>query len=171
MHGYAERDRLHLGDSAVHVGAEIGLRQQHDRLRAALPAERQVPLDAAEIEVVVEPRDDEHDVDVRGEHLRLGLVERRLADERAASRQHGVNRPAAFVGTCGDGEPVAHGGMLSFMTELSRRLHAELTELGVDDVVDSVLHGRARGHEAVLLVRPERFGERLVPAERLQIQG
>jgi hypothetical protein len=33
-----------------------------------------------------------------------------------------------------------------------------------------MFHGRARWHEAVLLVRLERFGKRLVPAKGLQIQ-
>jgi hypothetical protein len=170
VHRHAERDGFDLGDARVHVVAEIRLREQDDRLRAALPAQRQVALDATDVEVVVEPRDDEYDVHVRREHLRLRLVERRLPDERTPPRQDGVDCRPAFVGARSDGEPVANCGMLAFMPELPGCLRAKLTELGVDDVVDSVFHGRARGNEAVLLVRPERFGERLVPAEGLQIQ-
>ena len=38
VHGDAERDRLDLAATRLDVVAEVGLRQEHDRLRAALPA-------------------------------------------------------------------------------------------------------------------------------------
>jgi len=50
------------------------------------------------------------------------------------------------------------------------QLRAELAGFGIDDLFASVLDGHASWREAVLCVRPERVGERLVPAELLELQ-
>ena len=65
-----------------------------DRPRAALPRHGEVALEAARVEVVVEPRDDEGGVDVGGDDLLDGLVAGGLAREDALARQHGVDRGA-----------------------------------------------------------------------------
>ena len=117
------------------------------------------------------PQTTNDDVDVRGHDLRLRLGPRDLAHERAAPRQHGVDRRAAFVGARRDGDPVADGRMLVVVAQPAGELGAELAVLRVDDVFDSVFHGDARGREAVLLERPERVGERRVPAQGLEVQG
>ena len=69
MDRYADRNRLDLEQRRLDVGAEIGLGQDDDRGGAALPAQGQVPLEAAGIEVAVEARGQEDDVDVRGDDL------------------------------------------------------------------------------------------------------
>ncbi len=118
----------------------------------------------------VETADDEDDVDVRRDDLRLRLGPRHLADERASPRQDRVDRRATLVRPRGDGQPVADGRMLFVVAQAAGELGAQLAEGAVDDVLDSVLDGRARGHEAVLFIRVERLGERRVPAQGLEIQ-
>ena len=170
VHGNAEGDGLHLEHVALHVVAEIGLRQQDDRLRAALPGEREEPLDPPEVVVRVEAADDEDDVDVRRDDLRLRLRPGDLADERASPGQDRADRRPALVRARGDGQPVADGRMLVVVAQPAGELGTQLAVRGVDDVLGSVLDGRARGHEAVLFIRVERLGERRVPAQGLEIQ-
>src|SRR5262249_43742396 len=61
-------------------------------------------------------------------------------------------------------------GMLVRMPEPAGDLCSKLAVLGVDDVLGSVLDRRPRGDETVLLVRVERLGERVVPAQGLKVQ-
>src|SRR3954470_3297466 len=82
-----------------------------------------------------------------------------------------MDRRAGFVGTRSYGDPVADRGMLVAMAQLAGELGAELAVLRVDDVFASVLHGHARGREAVVLEGTERIGERRVPAQGLKVQG
>src|SRR5262249_19560764 len=147
--------------------------QQHDRLRAALPREREVALDAPDVVVRVEAADDEDDVDVGSDDLRLRLAAlggRALANERAPPREDGRDRRAILVLPSGDRDPVADRGMLVGVPQPAGDLRATLAVLRVDDVLASVLDRRPRGDETVLLVREERLGERVVPAQGLKIQ-
>ena len=57
--------RCHRG----RVVLEVGLREQHDRARAALDGEREVALEQPAVELLAERMHDEHDVDVGGDHL------------------------------------------------------------------------------------------------------
>ena len=170
MHGHAVGNRLDLERAQLEVVAEIGFREQHDRLRATLPCEREIALDSADVVVQVEAADDEDDVHVGRDDLRLGLHERDLAHECASSRQDGVDRRRALVGTWRDSQPVADRGMLVGMPQPAGRNGTELTELRVDDVLAAMLDGCARGHEAVQLIRVERLGQRRVPAQGLEVQ-
>jgi hypothetical protein len=54
MHGDAKRNRLDLEHAQLEVGVEVGLRQDDDGLRAALPGHRDVALEPAQIEVFVQ---------------------------------------------------------------------------------------------------------------------
>jgi hypothetical protein len=139
-------------------------------LSAALPRERQVALDAPDVEVQIEAADDERDVDVRGDDLRLRLGPGDLAHERAASRQDRMDCRAALVGARSDGDPVADRRVFIVVTQLAGELSAELALLRIDDIFASMFHGHARGREAVVLERPERVGERGVPAQGLEMQ-
>ena len=94
------------------VVAEIRLREDDDGLGAALPAERQVPLEPADVQVAVEARGQEDDVDVRGDDLldRLAVVVGRHPRELRPPRQHGLDH-----GGLGrrDGHPVADRGQVA----------------------------------------------------------
>jgi hypothetical protein len=81
-----------------------------------------------------------------------------------------VDSCAAFVGARRDGDPVADCGMLVVVAQPAGELGAELAVLRVNDVFASVLHGHARGREAVVLEGPELVGERRVPTQGREIQ-
>ena len=55
--------------STVDVVGEVGLVQDDDRRHLAGPGDREVAFDPTEIEVVVEARDEQRDVDVRRHDL------------------------------------------------------------------------------------------------------
>src|SRR5262249_35713021 len=134
------------------------------------PRERQVTLDPTNVEVEVQAADDEDDVDVRRDDLRLRLVPRDLPHEGGAPRQDRLDPGAALVGTGGDGDPVAYGRMLVVVAQPAGELRTKLALLRVHDVLASVLDGDTRGRETVGLIRAERVGMRLVPAQGLQVQ-
>src|SRR5207302_6608032 len=56
--------RLDIGSGLHGVGAQVRFVQNDDGLRAALPREEKITLDAAEIEIAIESGDDEKHVDV-----------------------------------------------------------------------------------------------------------
>ena len=62
----------HLGHARRQVVAQVGLVEQHHRCRAARPGQCQVALQAPQVEVVGERRDDDHGVHVGGDDLLLG---------------------------------------------------------------------------------------------------
>ena len=72
----------HLGHARVRIGGEVGLREDDERVGGRVGGQREHALDAAEVELAVQRRDDDHEVDVGGEDLRLAAVARR-AHERA----------------------------------------------------------------------------------------
>ena len=92
-HGHARRDRVHRDQSTVDVVGEVGLVEDDDRRHAARPGDREIALDPAQVEVVVETRDQERDVDVRGHDLLVvdaGPAPRRIRRhplEHAPARQ------------------------------------------------------------------------------------
>ena len=73
---------------APRVVDAVGLRQHDLRRRAALPDRDEIALDAARLEIRAERADDEREVDVRRQRLRLRRQSRRLPHDRAAPRQH-----------------------------------------------------------------------------------
>ena len=87
MDGDAERDRLDLGDELPRILEPVGLREHDLGRRAGLPDRDEVALEAARLEIRAERRDDERDVDVRGERLRRRRQAGGVADDRAAARQ------------------------------------------------------------------------------------
>ena len=169
---HAERDRLDLEHLQRMVGVEIALRQHDHRLGAALPRHRHVPLQAAEVEVLVQRHDQEDGVDVGGEHLLLRGVQRDLARELRPAGDDGVDRRRVLLRPGRDRDPVADGRQLAgaggFMRELAGGVRAELAELGVDDVGAAVLRGDARRDPALGGVRFEFGCVAVSPAEILQ---
>ena len=106
-HGAAQR-RAHVEHRAGRVVAQVGLRQDDDRLGLRVGGEREEALDPAQVEVAVERPDDERDVDVRGEHLRLGAAVARGARDPAAARQQRVDDAGVRVRR----DPVADRGQV-----------------------------------------------------------
>lgn len=171
MHGHADRDGLDLERRSLRVRTEVRLRQDDHRRRAALPAEREVALEAPRVEVAVEPRDEEDDVDVRRDDLldRLAVVGGREARELRPSRQHGVDERR--VGRR-DRDPVADRGQLApglgGVAEPAGELRRLLAARRVEEVRAPVLDCHARGLEAVGGKRGELVFEGWVPAERFE---
>ena len=88
---------------AGRVRAEVGLGQDDERLRLGVGGERQEALEPAHVEVAVERPDDEREVDVGGEHLRLGAAVAGRAGDPAPARQQRVHDAGLRVGR----DPVA----------------------------------------------------------------
>ena len=148
----ADRDRLHLRGGRRDVVAQIGLRQHHGRLGAALPGQDEVSLDPSQIQVVDQATDEEDDVDVGGDDLllrRAVLVARGYADERCAPRKHAADDRRPFAAKF-EGDPVADGGQLGAVRAVvqkpSRKTRAHLSPLGIDVVGTAVLDGDAAGN-------------------------
>ena len=169
MDGQVERDRLDLVERVLGTAHEIALRQQHHRLRAALSGENDVPLDASEIQILVERGDDEDDVDVRGEHLLLGRLPGGLARELRPAGDERDDRSRLLVLARGNGDPVAHDGEVGrrrrLVVEAAGDVAAELAELREDVVGAAVWHGDPARNRVGRRDGGELLGERLVPAE------
>jgi hypothetical protein len=96
-------DRFRCG-----IGGEIRLAQDHDRLRAALPEEGQVPLDPANVEVLIERLHEEHGVHVRRDDLLCRSRPRLLTGKAGTTLEHVMDeRQAAGIGRHGCRDPVA----------------------------------------------------------------
>ena len=98
------RDRVHRQPKAIastsstrssYVGREVGLREDDHGLGAALPGHRDVALEAAQVEVLVQRHEQEDRVDVRGEHLLLRRVAARpcARTSSGAGGRRGSSRP------------------------------------------------------------------------------
>ena len=74
-------------DRVVGVLGAVGLGQHDDRLRTATTDQQQVALDAARIEVGIQAADDEHRIDVRGDHLLVVMLAGRAALDAGMARQ------------------------------------------------------------------------------------
>ena len=72
--GHAGGDGLDRDEPALEVVGDVGLVEDDDRADAARPGDGQVALQPAQVEVVVEARDDEGDVDVGRDDLLVGQV-------------------------------------------------------------------------------------------------
>ena len=94
--GAADRGS-HLGHARGRVGVEIGLRQHDERVGGRVGGQGEHALDAAERQLAVHRRDDDHDVDVGGQHLRLAAAVRR-PHERRRALLHGVDGTGLGVG-------------------------------------------------------------------------
>jgi hypothetical protein len=169
--GNADRDAFDLEQRVGDVRVQVRLGEDDHRLRAALPRRRQVPLEPAEAEVLVQPVQQQHDVDVRGEHLLERFLERLLPRDRGPSGQNGLDGAATFAGTRPNRDPVADRRHrrpdLDIVEQPARRLRAQLAGRGPDDVHAAVLRGDPSGNQ-VVVVEPLELGlPLLVPAELL----
>ena len=113
------------GELRCHGGRvvlEVGLREQHDRPRAALDGEREVTLEQPAVDLLAERMHDEHEVDVGSDHLlardaRCRLVRGATGDRR--SPRHDVDDGARRV----ERDPVADDRKLRLdPTPAARRL-------------------------------------------------
>ena len=148
-------------------------RLDEDRLRPALPHERERPFQSARAEVGVERGDDEHRVHVRRDDLRVGPAARHLADERAAPRKHVPDRGRAFRRTSGGSDPVTDGREIfgrsdRAVTQRAGDGRTELSVWAVDAASVPVLGDHTRRNETGSLEFIESGLERRVPAEALK---
>ena len=157
----AKRHRLDLVEERRHVVDEVDLREQDDRLRAALPRHREVPLEPPHVEVERQRLDEERDVDVRGEHLLAHGVPDLLAGDRRAPVEHGFDELRVGI----DADPVADGRQLVLLDEPGRGARAQLSRFGEQVVGASVLDRDAGGHEPGGAVLGERGLPAVVPAK------
>ena len=93
-----------LGD--FKIIREIGLREDDDWRRAALPRQRQVPLEPTPVEIFRQRGGNERDVDIRGHNLRSRRPTRGPPNERAAPRHDGADRGDIFGAAYGRGNPI-----------------------------------------------------------------
>ena len=94
------RQRGDLGDERAAVVDEVRLVEDDDRRGAAVPCGHQIALDPPRIEIVVEARHEEHDVDVRGDDLLLGGIAGGSPREMRRPRQDGAD-PRVAAGAAG----------------------------------------------------------------------
>ena len=160
--------------NARRIVDEIRLVEDDDRGGAALPRGHQVALDPARIEIVIEPGNEKHHIDVRRHHLLLSGIAGgapREADERGSTaRMRASPPPAGGL----DDDPVADGGKGGaagrLMTQPARDAGKTLP-LGRDHAIDvRMLQADTRGRHAVGTVRRERLGKPGGPAQILERQ-
>jgi hypothetical protein len=172
-HGGAEREP-DVGDARRRVGVEVGLGEHHDGVRAGVGGEREHALEPAHAEVAVERAEDERDVDVRGQHLRLGPAAGRGARDPAAARQHGMHDPAGRV----DRDPVTDGGQVDGrcrgMAKAAGERSGDRPAGGEQVEPAAVGGGDAGGDEVLAFERCEFRGAIWVPpegGERVQLRA
>ena len=139
------------GQGRLGVFGQVGLGQHDDRLGAAVPGDRNVALEPAQVQVAVERRDDKDDVEVGADDLRLGAPAGGLPDQRAPTRQHGLDHHIAGLARF-DGHPVTdrrEGG------RASARLEAEAAAdgcpnlaAGTQQLVEAAILGDDPGRRA-----------------------
>ena len=96
-----------VGAHLVGVGHQVGLGEDDERRRAALPGQCEEALDAAEVRLGVQPLDDDGEVDVGGEHLPVRGAGRDAGpDECGTPGKHRLGGHPA-VGPGARGDPVA----------------------------------------------------------------
>ncbi len=111
-------------DGGGGLGQKIRLVEQDDRLRPALADHDHLPLQAADVEVEVQPLDQDDDVDVGGQDLLFRPPSRGMAGQAGASRQDGMDDGLALGRIVRDGDPVADLG------KVGRRFGFELETAG-----------------------------------------
>jgi hypothetical protein len=133
----ARSNLLGLRHPELTLGARGSLREQHDGARPALADEGEVALDAPEVEVAVEPREHEREIDVGGDDLRLGSKAGGAAHETCSPRQHREDRPAVREHHPIAGRGRALAGLERPRNDRDALAHlperGDLTALGADD--------------------------------------
>src|SRR5215207_314927 len=166
MDGDAERDRLGFRELSLEIRREIGLVEDDDRIRAALPGRREVALEPAHVEVpLVESHHEEGDFDVRDKHLFRDRGPRCLPRELAASRQNEVDQAVAKP------DPIADDGQLArigLVAQTPCDLNERFAALGNDLPGAAMLHGDATGLELGGFSF-ELASELVVPTESLEL--
>ncbi len=155
---------LDLGEERRRLVDEVGLREQHDRLRPALPGHGQVALEAARVEVERQRLGEERDVDVRREHLLAGGLPHLLARDRGAPRKERLDERRLR----GHADPVANGGQVTRPHQVVRRAGAQLAVLGREVVGAPVLNGDAGGAQPGGAMLGKRGFPAVVPPEPVQ---
>ena len=114
----AGRHGLGRDPQAIHVAGEVRLVEEDDGCRTTAPGHREVALEAAEVEIAVQARDDERHVHVGGEHLVVGQAQAPapvgvggIARERGPARQDRLDDGGVVTGL--DGDPVADRGQVA----------------------------------------------------------
>ena len=133
----------------------IGLGQEDERRRAALPGDQEEALEAPRRERVVERVGHDDDVDVRGDDGRRARIVRHAALEQCAALEHGGDAVAV------DDQPVAD-------REVGVQMvggHAQLAARGAQGGKAAVDAHRARGRGGVMAELCELGGAALVPDE------
>ena len=163
---HADGDRLDLEQRVPDVAAQVGLRQHHDRLGSALPGRRDVTLEPAQAEVVVEAGEQERGVDVCREHLFVRGEAGALPHEGAAAREDRRDRRVA------DADPVAdrRNRLADFVLveHPAGSTGAHDPFRGPHDVLTAMLRGDARRRQVVLVQFLERRRPAGVPSELIQ---
>ena len=165
---------MHLGHGSGQVERDVDLVEDDDGRHPALHGQQQVALDAARIEVVVEPRDEEGEVQVGGQDLR-SAVGGPTADECASPRQDlAQRRPCRLAGQGLQCQPVAHGrARLSvFRRPLPASLEDHVRRSGSGQGQQhAAAADDAAGHQPVRRVATEGRGPLGRPAEVAQGRG
>jgi hypothetical protein len=148
---------------------QVGLVEDDDRLHAALPRDRQIALDAAEVELGVEGGQEKNGVDVGGDHLFVAVFAGRAAAESRLARQHRQDVEARFAGAAGHRHPVADHGQLGAraggVQEASAAFAHDFGGTGVQRTGVPEFADHAGRLQPGRGVRRESGGEVLVPPE------
>jgi hypothetical protein len=104
-HGSSER-RPDVERLRRRVVAQVGLGEHDQRVGLRVGREREEALQPAHVQIAVQRPDDERQVDVRGQHLRLAAIVAAGAGDPALAREQRVDDARLRVG----GDPVADGG-------------------------------------------------------------
>ena len=157
------------------VGAHVCLVEQDDRLGAAVAREQQVPLDAAQVELAVEPAHEEDDVDIRGDHLLPAVPPGLAPRETGPTGQHRADPGGTVLRVGLDRHPVADGGQLGRGARArpeptgDDRLDREALAPHLAAIREAAAH--AGRHETVRTMGLEAGLEPFVPAEVLDRHG
>ena len=89
------------------IGAQVDLGQHHRGRGAALERDRQQPLDAPQVQRLIERAHQEHAIDVGRHQLLARAATGGLARQLGVARQHGVDRRARALARDGGRDPVA----------------------------------------------------------------
>ena len=161
-----EGDGLDAGHRRLDVRAEIGLGQDDNRRRPALPGAGQIALQAARIEIGIERGGQKGGVDIGRHHLGPALPAGGLAHEGGAPWQDMVDDRHPAQRRIGR-HPVAHGGIAACLGVSGKSTGYFRTGLpgGGDEAVEAaLLDNDASGHQAFGGVRREIALERIAPA-------
>ena len=159
----AGRDRLGGDAQALGIVGHVGLVEHDDGRRPAGPRDREVALEATQVEVAVEARDDERDVDVGGQDLLAGEVAgvpvgAGVAPEGGPAGQDGLDHDGVPTVEAGHGDPVADGRQVA-------GAHRLVAEAAGDDGI--AVAGRRRDAPGVAMGRDDPGRQ---PARRVERQ-